>query len=161
MNIDPLPIATLGEIIGLLETLGDRPEGKEDVPDIAAEIQFDLDDIFPIIDAAETLRFVVVDEGDIALTSIGSRFLDADINARKAIFKEQLKNLPVYRELIAILKEREDECADRELFVQYFSSHVPSEEAEELVHIAIDWGRFAELIGYNADSEEVYIDHEH
>lgn len=34
------------------------------------------------------------------------------------------------------------------------------EDAEKLLNVVIDWGRFAELIGYNADAEEIYIDHE-
>ncbi len=121
---------------------------------------YDLDDLYPIIDAAETLQFVEIENGDIKLTSIGKEFLKGDVNKRKKLFKRQLKRLKVFREALKALKKQVDEHMDREFFVELFSTHLPEENAEELVHVLIDWGRFAELIGYNADSEEVYLDEE-
>jgi NitT/TauT family transport system ATP-binding protein len=159
MKVEPLPQATVGQIIGLLEFLEDV-RGKKDIPKLAQELQYDLDDLYPIIDAAETLRFVEVENGDIKLTSIGKEFLKGDVNKRKKLFKKQLKRLKVFREALKALKKQVDEHMDREFFVELFSTHLPEENAEELVHVLIDWGRFAELIGYNADSEEVYLDEE-
>ncbi len=159
MKVEPLPQATVGQIIGLLEFLEDV-KGKKDIPKLAQELQYDLDDLYPIIDEAETLRFVEVENGDIKLTPIGREFLESDVNQRKKIFKKQLKKIKVFREALKALKKQADEHMDREFFVDIFSTHLPEENAEELVHVLIDWGRFAELIGYNADSEEVYIDEE-
>lgn len=159
MKVDPLPQVTVGQVIGLLEFLEDV-RGKKDIPKLAQEIRHDLDDLYPIVDAAELLFFVKVENGDIKLTPVGRSFLKGDVNARKRLFKEQLKKVKAFKEALKILKSRKDQQIDREELVELFSSHLPEEDAEELVHTLIDWGRFAELIGYNADFEEVYLGEE-
>ncbi len=159
MKVEPLPRASVSEIIGLLEFLEDA-EGKEDLPNLAQKLQYDLEDFMPIVDASEILNLTEVSTGDIRLTKIGQDFLASDVNQRKKLFKKQLKKLKVFKEIINILKSQKDKQMDREYFVEIFSTHLPEEEAEELVHTTIDWGRYAELIGYNSDSEEVYLDQE-
>ncbi len=157
MKVDPLPQARIGEIIGLLEILEDN-EGKEDIPKIALQLNYDLEDLKPIINALEILEMAEVSKGDISLTKTGAGFLNADVNERKLIFKCQIKKLKVFKELIALLKEARDNQIDREDVVEEFATHLPDEDAEELVNAVIEWGRFAELIGYNSDSEEIYLD---
>ncbi|MCK4778005.1 MAG: AAA-associated domain-containing protein [Actinomycetia bacterium] len=157
MKVDPLPQAKIGEIIGLLEILEDI-EGKEDIHKIARQLNFDLENLAPIIDALELLELARISDGDIALTELGIKFLNSDVNDRKLIFKKQLKTLEVFKEAILILKGSDDNQIDRECFVETFSTHITDEDAEYLVNTVILWGRYAELIGYNSDSEEIYLD---
>ncbi len=159
MKVDPLPQATVGQIIGLLEFLEDVKE-KKDIHKFAQELQYDLDDLYPIIDACEMLHFVEIENGDIKLSEEGRLFLESDINKRKKMFKRSLKKIRAYKEVINLLKEATNQEVDREKLVNFFSDYFPEEQAEELVHTLIDWGRYAELIGYNSNSEEVYLDHE-
>lgn len=160
MSVEPLPKATIGEIIGLLEFLNDYRTGKEDLYELAKTLNLDIDEFSPIVDAAELLGFVEVINGDIALTEIGKKFIDADINERKLIFKERLKKVKIFKDILKLLHKKKDLMIDREEIANILKEDLSSEDAETLLNIIIDWGRFAELIGYNADSEEVYIDQE-
>ena len=47
----PLPDATIGRLMGLLETLRDTP-GPDDMYRLAGSLQLELDDLVPLIDAA-------------------------------------------------------------------------------------------------------------
>lgn len=159
MKVDPLPQATVGQIIGLLEFLEDVKE-KKDIHKFAQELQYDLDDLYPIIDACEMLHFVKVENGDIKLSVEGKLFLKSDVNERKKLFKNSLKKIKAYKEVLSRLKEAANQEIDREKLVKLFSDYFPEEQAEEVVHTLIDWGRYAELIGYDSNSEEVYLDKE-
>ncbi len=159
MKVDPLPQATVGQIIGLLEFLEDVRE-KKDIHKFAQELQYDLDELYPIIDACEMLHFVKVENGDIRLSKEGKLFLKSDVNQRKKLFKRSLKKIKAYKEVLSRLKEAVNQEIDREKLVKLFSDYFPEEQAEEVVHTLIDWGRYAELIGYDSNSEEVYLDQE-
>jgi len=160
MSVEPLPAATIGEIIGLLEFLNDFKGQREDLYELAKMFNMDIDSLSPIVDAAETLGFVKVENGDIMLTDIGKEFVDADINKRKLLFKDRLKKIKIFKQLLSLLHKEEDLMLDREKITDIFEEGLTHEEAEKLLNVIIDWGRFAELIGYNADAEEVYIDQE-
>lgn len=160
MKVEPLPQATVGEIIGLLEFLSDISSKKEDLYELAADLKMDLDEFSAIVDASEMLGFVKIDQGDLLLTQLGSDFVNSDINARKQLFKQQLKKIKVFRDILSLLKTTGKNMIDREVCLEELSTHIPPEYAEKLLNVAIDWGRFAELIGYSADEEEIYIDEE-
>lgn len=160
MKVEPLPQATVGEIIGLLEVLSDYRGNREDLHELAQELQMDLDEFSPIVEAAELLGFAEIVNGDIRLTKLGRDFVDADINERKLIFKDRLKRIRIFKELLKLLRGEEERSLDREVFVDELSTHLPPENADRVLRVAIDWGRFAELLGYSADAEEVYIDKE-
>lgn len=160
MSVEPLPKATIEEIIGLLEFLNDFKNRREDLYELAKMLNLDIDEFSPIVDAAERLGFVEIEDGDILLTEIGKKFVDADINERKLIFKDRLKRIKIFKDILKVLHDEKDFMIDREEITKILKEDLSPEDAETLLNIVIDWGRFAELIGYNADSEEVYIDQE-
>lgn len=160
MAIEPLPKATIGEIIGLLEFLNDFKSQREDLYELAKMLNMDIDEFSPIVDAAEILGFVRIENGDIVLTDIGKEFIDADINKRKLIFKDRLKKVKIFKDILKILHTNKDLMMDREKITELFEEDMTHEDAEKLLNIIIDWGRFAELLGYNPDAEELYIDQE-
>lgn len=114
MNVEPLPKATIGEIIGLLEFLNDFRSQKEDLFELAKMLNMDIDEFSPIVDAAEMLGFVRIENGDIILTEVGKEFVDADINKRKLIFKDRLKKLKIFKDILKILHSEKDNMMDRE-----------------------------------------------
>lgn len=158
MKIEPLPCATVGQIVGLLEILDDTPSHREDLYELAQSLNMDIDEFSPIVDASEILGFSEIIDGDLQLSEIGEKFIESDINEKKLIFKQQLKKINVFKVVLKILHSSKDNMVDREIIIEEFSDSIPPENAEKLLNITIDWGRFAELIGYNADSEEVYLD---
>lgn len=103
------------------------------------------------------LGLAEVIDGAIKLTPTGEKLIDADINRRRLIVKEGIKRLKSFQEVLAVLKTKEDRQMDREFFMELFEVHLPGEDAECLVHTIIEWGRQAELIGCNFNTEEIYL----
>jgi hypothetical protein len=159
MAIDPVPPVSISKIMGLLEYLDDIG-GKEDVFRLAREINYEFGEILMVIKAAELLDLVVTPGGDVVVTPTGSKALRAKINARKKLLKEQIKKLSLFQLVLKILKATENGRAERDVFLEAIALHLPAENAEHVWETIIDWGRYTELLGYNPDDDEVYLDQE-
>lgn len=159
MDGEPLPSAEVEQIIGLLEILDDLG-GKEDIPKLAHSLQFELDDLLPVIRAAELLGFVVAEGGDIEITDWGYEFLKGDVQERKEIFARAMVEVPWIKRILEMLKENEGEPLHKEDILEQFQEDLSEEEADLLLHTAISWGRYAELIGYDPDEETLYLKEE-
>ena len=92
-------------------------------------------------------------------TSTGGQLLRGRVNSRKKLLKEQIKKLPIFRAVVDALQRSEDRRADEDAFREIFALHLPAEDSEALLKTVIDWGRYAELLGYSPDDQEVYLDH--
>ncbi len=144
-----LPDANVSELTGLLESLGTE-KGKIDLPELAEESQLDVDDLFPLIEALEILRFAHVSGGDIELTPEGKQFADADIQARKKIFAEHLRRyIPLAQHICNILDEKRNHKVSEERFLSKLEDFFTEKEAERVLTTVIDWGRYAELFAYD------------
>jgi NitT/TauT family transport system ATP-binding protein len=64
-----LPHASAGGMAGLIEFLNDRG-GKEDMYHLAEELLMEVDDLFPIVDAAVMLGFAHSTQGDVRPRSL-------------------------------------------------------------------------------------------
>ncbi len=157
MAIDPIPQVGISRIIGLLEVLDDAG-GRYDVFRLARDVNFELGEILMVIKAAEMLGFVETPGADVVLTAVGARLLKGRVNARKQLLKEQLKKLPIFRSVVDALQRSDDRRADQDAFLEIFALHLPAEDSEALLKTVIDWGRYAELIGYNPEDQELYLD---
>src|SRR5258708_33867919 len=83
------PLKRVGTNImsGLMETLAAEPyNGRADLPALAASLQYEVDDLLPLGETLQLLRFAVLEEGDILLTDLGRSFVDADTDERNRIF---------------------------------------------------------------------------
>jgi len=157
MAIDPIPQVNISRVLGLLEVLDDLG-GRHDVFRFAREVNYELGDIILVIKAAEMLGFVETPGADVVLTSIGARMLKAKVRPRKQLLKEQLTQLPIFRAVVDALQRSEDRRADQDAFLEIFALYLPAEDSEALLKTVIDWGRYAELIGYNVEDQELYLD---
>ena len=92
-SITPLPDVALTSVFGLLELLDDRG-GREDGYKIARDLNIRFGDLLKVMKAAEILGFVSTPAGDVVLEPLGKQFLEAGINERKLLLREQLGPLP-------------------------------------------------------------------
>lgn len=155
-----LPIVQISEAIGFLETLasGDYQK-KADLPELAEELHLDVDDLFPITEALEILRFAKVSQGDIELTSEGQALADADILERKKIFAQHLLSyVPFARHVRRILDERPEQRAGENRFLNELEDYLSEQAAEETLKVVIDWGRYAELFAYDFNSGQLSLE---
>ena len=157
MSIDPIPQVGISRVIGLLEVLDDAG-GRYDVFRLARDVNYEFGEILRVLKGAEMLGLVETPGADVVLTSTGGQMLRGRVNNRKKLLKEQLKKLPIFRTVVEALQRSEDHRADEDAFLEIFAIHLPSEDPESMLKTVIDWGRYAELIGYSPDDQQVYLD---
>jgi NitT/TauT family transport system ATP-binding protein len=145
-----LPDASVNQLAGLLEAIADEPgSGKTDLPELAEEMGFGVDQLFPLLEALEILAFARVERGDVELTPAGRNYVDADILQRKIIFAEHLiKHVSLAAHIRRVLDERPGNRAKEDRFLQELEDYLSEEEAERVLRVAIEWGRYAELFAY-------------
>jgi NitT/TauT family transport system ATP-binding protein len=158
-TIHPVPDVGLTMVFGLLELLEDRG-GSDDGYKIARDLNMKFGDLLKVMKAAEFLGFVTTPAGDVVLEPPGKEFLAADINARKLLVREQLKRHSLFSYLVRLLHGQEDRSLRKEIILEHLAMLLPSEKPERQFTTVVNWGRFAELFGYNKDEDRFYLDHE-
>jgi NitT/TauT family transport system ATP-binding protein len=145
---------------GLLETLAADPyNGRADLPELAQALQLEVDDLFPLGETLQMLRFADLAEGDITLTDEGRRFVEADTDTRKQIFAEALrKHVPLVNSICQVLEERWNHRASAVRFRDELEDHMSPDYAEDTMRAAISWGRYAELFSYDEEAEQFSLD---
>jgi len=145
-----LPNASVNQLAGLLEAIASEPgSGKTDLPELAEEMGFGVDQLFPLLEALEILSFARVEQGDVELTPAGRRYVEADILERKIIFAEHLiKHVSLAAHIRRVLDERPGNRAKEDRFLRELEDYLSEEEAERVLRVAIEWGRYAELFAF-------------
>jgi NitT/TauT family transport system ATP-binding protein len=151
-----LPHARPGGIAGFVELLTDRG-GRDDLYKLADELSMDVDDLLPIVDAAVTLGFANLHEGDVELTPEGRHFGEADIQMQKEIFREAaLKNVAILRLIENTLHAKRDHAIDAEFFRDILDEHFSADEVERQFDTALNWGRYAEIFDYDSENGRLF-----
>lgn len=158
-GINPIPDTSLPRVFGLLEVLDDRG-GKEDGYKLARELNYTFSDLLKVMKAAEVLGLVDTPRGDIVLEPLGKQFLESDINQRKLMLRERLKQHGLFSYLARLLRGQEERALPKEVIVEHLAMLLPNENPERLFTTIVNWGRFAELFGYNKDDDRFYLDQE-
>jgi NitT/TauT family transport system ATP-binding protein len=149
-----LPRVSTNLIAGLIEALAAAPyNGKADLPDIASELQLEVDELFPVAESLQLLRLAVIEGGDIRLTEPGKRFAEAENDERKRMFRRLvLVHVPIMALVRRVLDERASHSAPKSRFLDELEDHMSPEAAEETLRAVVSWGRFAEIFAYDDDS---------
>jgi NitT/TauT family transport system ATP-binding protein len=156
MGIDmELPRISANALAGLMEAVAGPPyNGKADMPVIASQLQMEVDDLFPIAETLQLLRFAEVEGGDIRLTDLGRQFAGAGVDDRKKLFQRQLlAYVPLAAHIRRVLQERANHTAPRARFRNELEDHMTTEAATHTLGAVIGWARFAEAFAYDARSE--------
>jgi NitT/TauT family transport system ATP-binding protein len=150
MHYQMVPHARPGGIAGLLEILIDRG-GKDDVYRLADELSFELDDLFPIVEAAQLLGFLKLEEGDVAITPSGRLFAESEILKQKELFRDAaLEHVLLLRQITRALDTKADHTVPEEFFLDMLDEQFSAQETQRQLETAINWGRYAELFDFDA-----------
>jgi NitT/TauT family transport system ATP-binding protein len=154
----PLPHATVGGLAGLLEILA-ALGGREDLPDLARLLTFEVDDLLPLVDASQLLGLAIVDDADLELTDAGRGFVAADILTSKEIFARQARErAPLVRAICKALSATEDGTLGEGFFLDLLRRGFTEDEARRQLDIAIDWGRYGELFDFDANTGQLVLE---
>jgi NitT/TauT family transport system ATP-binding protein len=150
-----LPRVSSNLLSGLLEAVAAAPyDGEADLPIIAAALHMEIDDLFPVAETLQLLRFAELTGGDIKLTPEGRRFAQADTDERKRLFAQHLlTHVALAAHIRRVLDERSSHRAPRSRFSDELEDHMPPEAAEQTLRAAISWGRYAEAFAYDDQTQ--------
>jgi NitT/TauT family transport system ATP-binding protein len=152
-----IPHARVGGIAGLLELLQDRG-GKEDLYRLAEDLILDAEDLLPIIEASVLLGFATLKEGDVEITTEGTRFADADILSRKTLFRRAaLKNIVILQQIDSVLHAKTDHSISEEFFYDILDEHFSQDEVERQFDTAMNWGRYAEIFDFDREGHRLVL----
>ncbi|CAH2600183.1 Nitrate/sulfonate/bicarbonate ABC transporter ATP-binding protein [Rhodovastum atsumiense] len=156
----PLHHVSTNLLAGLLETLTDRPyEGRADLPALAAHLQLEFDELLPLGETLQMLRFAEIEEGDIKLTEAGRRFVQGDIDERKKLFAQALRtHVPLAAAIRRTVDERWNHRASAMRFRDELEDHMSPDYADETLHAAISWGRYAELYSFDEEAQQFSLE---
>jgi NitT/TauT family transport system ATP-binding protein len=155
----PLPAASVGGMSGLLEILLAHG-GEEDLPKLAHELTFEVDDLLPLVDAAQVLGLADVRDADIKITDEGRTFVAADILESKQIFaKLARERAPLVRSICNALATTADGTLGEGFFLDLLRRGFSEDEARAQLNIAIDWGRYGELFDFDSNTGQLTLEH--
>jgi NitT/TauT family transport system ATP-binding protein len=150
----PLPNARLSSLAGLVERVA-AESGRQDLPRLGADLNMELDDLLPVVEAGELLGFITVQEGDLFLTPLGQAYADASILARKELLAGRVLRVPIMNWVYETLQQDDDQRVAKDYFLDKLQADFGEWAAEQLDTV-INWGRHAELLAFDDDTDELY-----
>jgi NitT/TauT family transport system ATP-binding protein len=151
-----VPHARPGGIAALVELLIDSG-GEEDLYHVAEKLSLEVDDLLPILDGAVLLGFAKSLEGDVEITPAGKAFAEADINGRKALFRDAiLAHVPLMQQMVATLQSKSNHTMPVEFFRDLLDEKFPATEVPGQIETALNWGRYAELFTYDPEADSIH-----
>jgi NitT/TauT family transport system ATP-binding protein len=154
----PLPEVSAPGLSGLLEILAARG-GQDGLAELAEDLSFEVDDLLPLVDAAEMLGLAEVHDAQLELTEAGREFAAADIDASKILFgKLASERAPLIKAIMRALHATNDGTLREGFFLDLLRRGFTTDEARHQLDIAIDWGRYGELFEYDAESGQLKLE---
>ena len=134
----------------MLELLIDY-NGRADIYRLADDLAFEIDDLLPIVDAAQLLGFLTLEEGDVAITIAGREYAESEILKQKELFRAAaVEHVLLLRQITRALSNKTDHTVPQEFFLDMLDEQFSEEEARRQLETAVNWGRYAELFDYDA-----------
>ncbi len=152
----PLPPATVGEMLGLLEILADHG-GEMDLFDVDALTEWDFGRTIAVVKGAELLDLVDTPKNRVLLTDPGRALVAAAPREKPLLFRRQLLGLGTFVTVVRALARREEASARGEDVRDMLAERLPSEATNALFETLVNWGRFAQLLDYDAGADELAL----
>lgn len=155
-----LPVVDISELIGLVEAMEDHEvDGHINLPVLAESLHLDVNNVFPLTEVLDMMRFAKISEGELTFTEAGKKFANADIQERKQIFAQHLlQYIPLAQHIRQILDREPSHRAPESTFLNELQNYFSEEESDRILRTIIDWGRYAEILAYDYDSGELSLE---
>jgi NitT/TauT family transport system ATP-binding protein len=147
-TFEPLPPVGVGEIVGLLEYL-DARNGQDDLFHIASDTNREFGQVIGVVKAAEMLDLVDTPKRMVALSADGKGFVNADVAARKRMWREKLLTLRLFREVHGLVDRQPKKEADSEVAMEIIALNLPQENYEQVFDTLVRWARYGDLLNYD------------
>jgi NitT/TauT family transport system ATP-binding protein len=151
---EPLPFASAGEILGLLEYL-DARGGQEDVFRIGTDTDQEFGKLMGVVNAAELLDLVDTPKRQVVLSPRGAQLVKAAATERPALWRERILQLRLFQAVQEAVERQERHQLDRDFVLEIVAVNMPSEDYERMFGTFLNWARYAGLFDYDEASERL------
>ena len=147
-------------LAGMMEALAGAPNnGKAELPALASELQLEADELLPIAETLQLMRFAEIEGRMIRLTAAGKRYVNAEVDERKQLFAQNLlAYVPLASHIRRVLDDRASHQAPARRFRDELEDFMSEDYAEETVNAVVDWGRYAEIFAFHEDLDQFSLD---
>ena len=145
---------------GMIEALAASPDnGKAELGALGRELQMEADELLPIAETLQLMRFAEIEGMTIRLTPAVRRYEAADVDARKQLFAQHLlAYVPLAAHIRRVLDDRASHQAPATRFRDELEDFMSEPYAEETIDAIVSWGRFAEIFAYHEDDDRFSLD---
>jgi NitT/TauT family transport system ATP-binding protein len=149
-----LPQVSTNLLSGLMEAVAAPPfNGTADLPKIASDLQMEIDELFPVAETLQLLRFAELEGGDLKLAEDGLAFAHAAVDERKRIFLRHLQSyVPLAAHIRRVLDERATHSARKSRFIDELEDFMSEEAADQTLRAVVRWARYAEAFAYDDEN---------
>ncbi len=127
--------------------------------ELADDLQFEVDDLLPLVNGAALLGLVAVEHADVILTPEGEAFAQATILERKERFRRLLMERSTWITRVhTCLEGKKNHRLPEAFFLDPVEKQFSREEARRQFETAIQWGRYAELFGFGDDTDGLFLE---
>jgi NitT/TauT family transport system ATP-binding protein len=149
-----LPQVGTNILSGLMEAVAAAPfNGTADLPKIASDLQMEIDELFPVAETLQMLRFAELEGGDLKLAEDGIAFAHAALDERKRIFMRHLLSyVPLAAHIRRVLDERTSHSARKSRFIDELEDFMSEEAADQTLRAVVRWARYAEAFAYDDEN---------
>jgi NitT/TauT family transport system ATP-binding protein len=146
-----LPHVSTNTLSGLIEEVDGTPfNGSASMAELADLLNLEVDELFPMAETLQLLRFAELRGAEIVLTPSARRYAQAEVDARKGMFGEALlAHVPLAQHIRRILDERASHSAPARRFRDELEDHMSEDFAEETLKTVTNWGRYGEIFTYH------------
>jgi len=155
-----LPVVSTNALAGLIEEVHATPfDGRASMADLADKLQLEVDQLFPMAETLQLMRFAELTGPEITLTLAARRYAEADVDARKALFAQALlAHVPLAQHIRRILDERAGHTAPARRFRDELEDHMSPDYAAETLYAVTHWARYAEIFAYDEQADQFSLD---
>ena len=147
-------------LAGMIEAIAASPNnGSADLATLARELQMEADELLPIAETLQLMRFAEIEGRTIRLTPAGRRYDAADVDERKQLFAQHLlAYVPLAAHIRRVLDDRASHQAPATRFRDELEDFMSEPYAEETMDAIVSWGRYAEIFAYHEDDDRFSLD---
>jgi NitT/TauT family transport system ATP-binding protein len=155
-----LPPVSTNTLAGLMEAVAGAPfNGRADLPVLAAALHYEADELFGVAETLQLMRLAELEGGDIRLTTAAKRYVEADTDTRKQIFR---RHLLAYVPIAAHIRRELDNESDHELPARDVRDELEElmspDYAETTLKTVVSWARYAEAFAFDENTELLTLD---
>lgn len=155
-----LPSVSTNALAGLIVAVSAPPyNGRADLPALASTLQYSADELFPIAEVLQLLRFAELQGGDILLLPSARRYAHSDVDGRKQLFAQHLLSyVPLAAHVRRVLDDRSTRTAPARRFRDQLEDYMSEQDAVATLDCVTQWGRYAELYAYDEMADLFSLD---